>query len=815
MRSQRDLGSFGSRVAQRVFLLFLACALLPMGVVGVFAWRRSSSELERAAREQLHRDSKSEGLAILSRLLVADGLLRALGASSAQLLVASPDQAGFDTMPWSAVERLQPESLPGGPLEVRERRAIESGKSALRALPDQRLLLFRASDPGQPERLVAAEIDPAYVWTFDANDADSALTIVDAKGALVFSSLPVHAAHAAVESAVPDLRGAQARTAPAEAPIAEPWLLFLESRFGAAHWYVVRSQSRATTFAPLAEFRTVFRWSIVLALLVVAALSSMQIRRTLRPIHLLARAAARLGEGRWETRTGIEARDEFGELGRAFDGMASRIERHVQALASASAYGVALSEERSEARLVPLVLQALVDVTSSAGAGLLRPLEDGTLQRIGRVGAWSGVAAAAAEAARRGEPVLRAATADAPACLAFPLLDREGRLWSVLEVAGPLDEHGAPLAAFREPELAAARSIASQATVTLRNRLLVDEFRALFEGLIDLTVTALDEKSPYTGGHCRRVPVLAELLADAVSCTREGFFADFEFSPAERYELRIAALLHDFGKVVTPVHVMDKSTKLETIHDRIEVIAARYAALQRETEIAWLRARLAEAGIDAGEAPPPTVLREELDFLRDCNVGGERMDPAHQARVRTIAAAREWLDADGVRGPLLSDDEVENLTIPRGTLNRHERKVIEEHAELTIRLLEQLPFPRDLRAVPRIAGSHHERIDGGGYPLGLEGAQITLQGRLLGLADVFEALTAPDRPYRDPLTVSEAVAELRRQVKLGHLDADLFDVFLREGVHLRYAREQLRPEQLDDATLDELARLPGGPLPVA
>jgi HD-GYP domain-containing protein (c-di-GMP phosphodiesterase class II)/HAMP domain-containing protein len=811
MRRQRDLGSFGSRVAQRVFLLFLACALLPMCVVGVFAWRSSSNELERAAREQLHRDSKSEGLAILSRLLVADGLLRALGDSAAQLLLASPERAGFDATPWRSVQRLRPESLPGGPLQEGERRAVEAGKSTLRVLPDQRLLLLHVSNPG---RLVAAEIDPAYVWTFEANDGDAGLTIVDAKGALVFSSLSAPAARTAVASAVPALRGAEA-PASAEAPIAEPWLLFLESRFGVAHWYVVRSQSRATTFAPLAEFRTVFRWSMLLALLVVAALSSVQIRRTLRPIHLLARAAGRLGEGRWDTRAGIETHDEFGELGRAFDGMARRIERHIQALASASAYGVALSEERSEVRLVQLVLQALVDVTNSAGAILLRPLEDGTLQRIGRVGSWSGSAAAAEEAARRGEPVLREATADAPACLAFPLLDREGRLWSVLEVARPLDEHGAPLAAFRESEVAAARSIASQATVTLRNRLLVDEFRALFEGLIDLTVTALDEKSPYTGGHCRRVPILAELLADAVSRTREGVFAHFEFSTAERYELRIAALLHDFGKVVTPVHVMDKSTKLETIHDRIEEIAARYAALQREAEVDWLRARLAEEGIEAGDPPALAELREELAFLRACNLGGEQMDPAHQAQVRAIAAARDWRDADGVRQPLLGDEEVENLTVPRGTLNHRERQVIEEHAELTIRLLEQLPFPRDLRAVPRIAGSHHERMDGGGYPLGLAGAQITLQGRLLGLADVFEALTAPDRPYRDPLTVSEAVEELRRLVKRGHLDADLFDVFLREGVHLRYAREQLRSEQLDDATLDELARLPGGPLPGA
>jgi HD-GYP domain-containing protein (c-di-GMP phosphodiesterase class II)/HAMP domain-containing protein len=549
--------------------------------------------------------------------------------------------------------------------------------------------------------------------------------------------------------------------------------------------------------------------------LVVTALSSVQIRRTLRPIHVLAHAAARLGEGRWDTRARIDAQDEFGELGRAFDGMAGRIERHVQALASASAFGVALSEESSEVRLVRLVLQALADVTSSACATMHRPLEDGGFDLLGRVGPWRGPAPAAEEAARSGEPVLRTAEPGAAACFAQPLLDREGRVWVVLQISGPLDEHGAPLAGYRGPELAAARSIASQAQVSLRNRVLVGEFRSLFEGLIELTVTALDEKSAYTGGHCRRVPILAELLADAVCRTREGPFAGFEFSPAERYELHIAALLHDFGKVVTPVHVMDKATKLETIHDRIELVSTRYAALERELEVARLRAELVEQGVDPGASAAARELRDELAFLRVCNVGGEEMDAAHVARVRAIAASRRWHDSDGVLRPILSDEEVENLCVSRGTLNARERKVIEEHASLTIRLLEQLPFPPQLRAVPRIAGSHHERIDGGGYPLGLAGAQITLQGRLLGLADVFEALTAPDRPYREPLTVSEAVAQLRDLVKDGHLDAELFDVFLRENVHLLYARDHLRPEQLDDATLEALARLPGGALPSA
>jgi HAMP domain-containing protein len=415
MRGQSDLGSFGSRVAQRVFVLFLVCALLPTCVVGLFAWGRSSSELERAAREQMRRDSKSEGMAILSRLLVADGMLRALGDTSVRSEVVAPGDPARGTVPWRSVGPERPTTLPGGPLAVHERAALEAGLSALRVLPERRVWLVRAPDPERPGRLVAAELEPSYLWTFEPGDGDAGLTVLDAGGALAFSSLPEETARFVAAGQVED-------------PIAEPWLLFLESRFGSAPWHVIRSQSRTATLAPLQEFRDVFRWSLLLALLLVTALSSIQIRRTLRPVHLLARAAARLGEGRWDTRAGISSRDEVGELGRAFDGMAGRIERHVKALASASAFGVALSEERSDAWLGELVLTALVDVTGAASAVLLRPRAGGALACLATAGRETAAAAAAFEATRLGEPVLRAAASGEPACLAFPLLDREGRL---------------------------------------------------------------------------------------------------------------------------------------------------------------------------------------------------------------------------------------------------------------------------------------------------------------------------------------------------------------------------------------------------
>jgi HD-GYP domain-containing protein (c-di-GMP phosphodiesterase class II) len=383
----------------------------------------------------------------------------------------------------------------------------------------------------------------------------------------------------------------------------------------------------------------------------------------------------------------------------------------------------------------------------------------------------------------------------------------------VIQLCGPRADDGTQLPRFSEGDVAAARSLAAQAAIAFTNRTLVREFQTLFEGLIELTVSALDAKSAHTGGHCRRVPILAEMLADALCETREGRFAEFSFTPEQRYELHISALLHDFGKIVTPVHVMDKSTKLETIHDRIELVATRYAVAEREAEIASLREQLARAGHTAEPWRGAPDLAEELAFLRTCNRGGETLLPETRERMRAIAQQRRWHMLGGAVAPVLTEEELENLSIARGTLTESERKVIEEHADYTIKLLERLPFPPNLRGVPAIAGSHHERICGGGYPLGLHGEQITLQGRLLGIADVFEALTAPDRPYREPITVSAAIEQLREMVKRGFLDADVFDVFERERVYLRYAREHLRPEQLDDATLDALARLPGGPLP--
>ena len=275
----------------------------------------------------------------------------------------------------------------------------------------------------------------------------------------------------------------------------------------------------------------------------------------------------------------------------------------------------------------------------------------------------------------------------------------------------------------------------------------------------------------------------------------------------------MAGLLHDCGKITTPVHVVDKATKLQTIHDRIELVDTRFEVLKRDAEIAMLRQQLAQrpqadavadAQLEAELQGRQRQLNEERDFLRRCNLGSEAMHPDDQARVRAMATTHQWRDPQGRLADCLSDDEVENLSIRSGTLTRAERGIINHHIVATNKMLESLPWPSHLRNVPEYAGGHHERMDGKGYPRGLRRDQLSWQARMLGLADVFEALTAADRPYKQPMVLSQALAVMRRMTEGGHIDPDLFDVFMRERVYLRYARQFLAPEQIDLQDLPDL-----------
>ncbi len=346
-------------------------------------------------------------------------------------------------------------------------------------------------------------------------------------------------------------------------------------------------------------------------------------------------------------------------------------------------------------------------------------------------------------------------------------------------------------------------SLASQAAIALTNRRLIKQMEDLFESFINLINSAIDDKSPYTGGHCERVPILTMLLAEAASRTDAGPLKDFVMTDKDRYELKIAGLLHDCGKVTTPVHVVDKATKLHTLFDRIHLIDERFEILKRDAEIAMLRAMLdaknehAKKQIQQAWILRCQQLNADRDFLRHCNIGAEKMPPEDQARVRQIAQYR-WRNAAGEEADFLSADEVENLTIRAGTLTAAERQIINHHIEVTITMLESLPWPKHLKNAPEYAGGHHERMDGKGYPRGLTRDQMSVQARVMGIADIFEALTAKDRPYKKGKTLTESLHILGQFRLNGHIDPDLFEIFVRDKIYMTYAQQFLDPAQIDE-----------------
>src|SRR5262249_23147172 len=380
------------------------------------------------------------------------------------------------------------------------------------------------------------------------------------------------------------------------------------------------------------------------------------------------------------------------------------------------------------------------------------------------------------------------------------------------------DRQTGEIVAFSAADQNLVESLASQAAVALTNQMLIKQLEALFEAFINLINAAIDDKSPYTGGHCQRVPKLTMLLAEAVTKASSGPLASFTMSEKDRYELKIAGMLHDCGKVTTPVHVVDKATKLQTIYDRIGLIDTRIEVLKRDAEIGTLKAKLKvlERGdqstwteLDAKLSAALVQLNADREFLRRCNIGSERMAAEEQQRVSSIGSGYRWRDTAGNdNAPLLTDDEIGNLTIRSGTLTEEERKIINHHIEVTIKMLESLPWPRHLKNVPEYAGGHHERMDGKGYPRGLTRDQMSVQARVMGIADIFEALTAKDRPYKKGKTLTEALTILGKFKLNGHIDPDLFDVFMRERVYLRYAEQFLDAEQID--TVD-LSAIPGVP----
>ena len=520
--------------------------------------------------------------------------------------------------------------------------------------------------------------------------------------------------------------------------------------------------------------------------------------------------------------------------------------------------GIALSSEKSNQRVLELILQGAKQLTSADGGSLYTVTDDKTLKfeivttdslHI-TMGGTSGQAISfddlplyingkenhsmvVTNAVLDDETINIADAYDAEgydfsgtrkfdeqtgyrtkSLLTIPMKNHEGDIIGVLQLINAMDADSGEVVIFSQEDQKLAESLASQAAVALTNKRLIDEQKALFESFIKLIATAIDEKSPYTGGHCKRLPELTMMIAEACDAENHGPLGAFSMTDKDRYELMIAGWLHDCGKVTTPEYVIDKATKLETIYDRIHTVNTRFEVLKRDARIAYLESK-AEAlshNDDKLLEEIETSYREQLKqieddkaFIQRFNVGGEFMSEEDQLRVRNIGRYR-WVNNDGEEVNLLNEDEVNNLTIAKGTLTPEEREVINNHITVTIKMLDQLPFPKHLKNVPEYAGGHHERMDGKGYPKGLTREQMSWQARMMGIADIFEALTAKDRPYKPGKTLTECLKILGYMKQDKHIDPDIFDAFVKHKVYLKYAKEFLSDDQIDEV---DHAKIPG------
>ncbi|MBB6341896.1 HD-GYP domain-containing protein (c-di-GMP phosphodiesterase class II) [Pseudomonas fluvialis] len=614
---------------------------------------------------------------------------------------------------------------------------------------------------------------------------------------------------------------------------------------------------------------------IAVALLVLGVLLALAMARLAsKPLHALTAEAEKIE--RFDFDDAIEVESQIAEvvdLSRAMGSMKSTIHRFLE-------LSIALSSETNFQRLLAHLLREMQEITQAEGSLIYLADADASHIELARA-RWGGSLLDAESgdaielAMAHGHPVVRAMREGKPCALSaeelqtyfplfsdiskplslwvLPLKSRAGDLLGALALL--VDEKQHKLS----PELMAfVEALSTTSAVALNTQRLIDEQKVLLESFIQLIAGAIDAKSPYTGGHCQRVPELTKMLARAACAERDGPFASFALSEEQWEELHIAAWLHDCGKVTTPEYVVDKATKLETLYDRIHEVRMRFEVLKRDAEVACWQAIAAGADAEVAQQALAEQLRQlddDFAFVAQCNEGGEFMAPELLGRLQGIAQ-RTWhrtlSDRIGIsheemerkkgtpepslpvleplladkpehlfpRGPreqmaadnpwgfkvnvpqyLYNRGELYNLSVGRGTLAEEERYKINEHIIQTIIMLEKLPFPRHLRRVPEIAGGHHEKMDGSGYPKRLTREEMSVPARMMAIADIFEALTAVDRPYKKGKTLSEAIRIMGFMRKDQHIDAELFALFLRSGVYRDYAERYMPKALIDDVDI--------------
>ncbi|HDS1786821.1 cache domain-containing protein [Pseudomonas putida] len=593
-------------------------------------------------------------------------------------------------------------------------------------------------------------------------------------------------------------------------------------------------------------------WTMAL-MAVLLVLGGVLGRRIGRPLRLLREQVQGLASFDFSREVGVHSRvSEVRELSRVLSRMSGTI-RHFQAIT------LTLSRERNLERMLDGVLNHLVEAAGGDAGGVYLYDAEQALLRLAAScrGEHYPSELAVDEGARQHLAVtVTQALGLHERSLAVVLNDRSQALLGILVLQ--MDEEQAQ-ERVGEPFRRFVEELSGVAAVAIETRQSVEAQQRLLDAMIKLLADAIDAKSPYTGGHCERVPQLAQMLLDQAVSADSGPFASFSMTEAERYEFRVAAWLHDCGKVTSPEYVVDKATKLETLYNRIHEVRMRFEVLWRDAELAYWQGLASGADqqvLKAALQRSQAELQDDFAFVAQANIGGEFMQDTDIQRLQVIGK-RRWLrhfdnrlgisrdEAERLVGvpqpalpteeplladrpehcvpwgtrtpPVVKDDprniwgfdmhlpghasnhgELYNLSIRRGTLTDEERFKINEHIVQTIIMLSALPLPRQLKRVPDIAGNHHEKMNGSGYPRRLGGQDLGIAERVMAIADIFEALTAADRPYKPPKTLSESVKILVAMAREGHVDGQLLQLFLSSGVYRQYAERFLRTEQIDE-----------------
>jgi HD-GYP domain-containing protein (c-di-GMP phosphodiesterase class II) len=379
--------------------------------------------------------------------------------------------------------------------------------------------------------------------------------------------------------------------------------------------------------------------------------------------------------------------------------------------------------------------------------------------------------------------------------LVCPMRNHENDIIGVLQLVNALNPNSGEIIPFLPDYVSLTESLASQAAVSITNARLINDMEHLFESFVEVMANAIDEKSPITGGHIRRVANLTMVMAEELHKNSKPPFQDVHFTPEKFHELRVAAWMHDIGKVTTPVEIIEKSKKLETIFDRAQFVDLRMLFIIKSTQLdaAQTQLKMIRDGAtpekikNLEESTEQTVqeLKEIREFIQKCNEPSEFLEDEYIERLQKIAQ-KTYQDEHGQQQPFLTSDELKNLSIRKGSINEQERQIMKNHAQITLDMLAKIPFTKSLKNIPNFAGAHHECINGRGYPLGLQGEEIPFEGKLMAVTDIAEALTAKDRPYKKAMPLEQVYKILRKMVDNDELDHDLVEFFINEKIYETY-----------------------------